>query len=457
MEKFDLIVIGSGPGGYVAAIRAAQRGLKVACVEKEKTLGGTCLNVGCIPSKALLHSTEYYHKVAAEGKEHGIEAKELTVNLSQMMKRKEKIVAGLVGGIDFLFQKNKVVRLEGEASLSSPTTVSVGDKTYEATHILLASGSEPIPLPFLPFDEKRVVSSTGALSLPKVPKKLVMVGAGVIGLELGSVYQRLGAEVEVVELLDRVVPPFDKEISKNLFKIFTKQGMTFHLNEKVVSGNVDKDGVNLTLDSKKELKGDVVLVAIGRRPYSKGLGLEEVGIQTDSQGRVKVDGSFRTSVPSIYAIGDLIDGPMLAHKASEEGIACVDLICGDSVTLDYLMIPNVMYTWPEVACVGMTEEEAKEAGLEIRIGKIPFKAIPRARCSGDDEGLVKIIGEKKTDRLIGMHIVGPNASEMIHEGVVALKKGMTVLEVAHASHAHPTCAEAIKEAALAAHNQAIHA
>lgn len=455
METFDLIVIGSGPGGYVAAIRAAQRGLKVACMEKEKTLGGTCLNVGCIPSKALLHSTEYYHKVAAEGHEHGIEAKELTVNLQQMMTRKEKIVSGLVGGIDFLFKKNKVTRLEGEATLLGPTSIQIGQESYQASHILLATGSEPIPLPFLPFDETKVLSSTGALALPQVPKKMLMVGAGVIGLELGSVYRRLGAEVEVVELLDRVTPPFDREISKTLYKILTKQGMTFHLKSKVASGKVATD-VELTLDSGEVLKGDVVLIAIGRRPYSKGLGLEKIGVATDKQGRVKVDESFRTSVPSIYAIGDLIDGPMLAHKASEEGIAAVDLICGDTLSLNYLAIPNVMYTWPEVACVGMTEEEATSAGLTLRIGRVPFKAIPRARCSGDEEGIVKLIGEKTTDRLIGMHIVGPNASEMIHEGVVAVEKKMTLLEIGHASHAHPTCAEAIKEAALAAHHQAIH-
>lgn len=456
MEKFDLVVIGSGPGGYVAAIRAAQRGLKVACVEKEKTLGGTCLNVGCIPSKALLHSTEYYYKVASEGKEHGIEAKELTVNLSQMMSRKEKVVSGLVGGIEFLFKKNKVVRFNGEGSLVSPTEVKVGEHILEASHILLATGSEPAPLPFLPFDEKKVLSSTGALSLQKIPKKLLMVGAGVIGLELGSVYRRMGSEVEVIEILDRVTPPFDREISKALYKIFTKQGLIFHLNKKVVSGNLENEGVELTLESGENLKGDVVLVAIGRRPYSKNLGLEKLGIETDSQGRVKINSSFQTNVPSIYAIGDLVDGPMLAHKASEEGIATVDIICGDSVHLNYLAIPNVMYTWPEVACVGMTEEEAKEAGLEINIGRIPFKAIPRARCSGDEEGMVKIIGEKTSNRLIGMHIVGPNASEMIHEGVIAIEKRATLPEIAHASHAHPTCSEAIREAALAAYSQAIH-
>ena len=407
MEKFDLIVIGAGPGGYVAAIRAAQKGLKVACVEKEKTLGGTCLNVGCIPSKALLHSTEYYHKVASEGAEHGIEAKELKINLAQMMKRKEKVVSGLVGGIDYLFKKNGVTRLNGEAQFTSSTTLQIGKESYEATHFIIASGSEPIALPFLPFDEKVVLSSTGALVLPKVPKKLLMVGAGVIGLELGSVYRRMGAEVEVVELLDRVTPPFDREISKTLFKIFTGQGMTFHLNQKVSAGKVTKAGVELTLESKETLKGDVVLVAIGRRPYTAGLGLEKAGVKTDRQGRIEINGSFQTSIPTIYAIGDVVDGPMLAHKASEEGIAAVDLICGEKVSINYLAIPNVMYTGPEVACVGMTEEEAKEAGLTVCIGKMPFKAIPRARCSGDDAGMVKIIGEKSSDRLIGCILWGP--------------------------------------------------
>lgn len=442
MEHYDLIIIGSGPGGYVASIRAAQRGLKVACIEKEETLGGTCLNVGCIPSKALLHSTEYYHRIAAEGKIHGIEVEGLRIDLARLMQRKEKIVESLVQGIDFLFKKNKVNSIKGEAILTSETTVQVGNQALKGGHILLATGSEPIGLPFLPFDEKRILSSTGALALTKVPSKLLVIGAGVIGLELGSVYLRLGSEVEVIELLDRITPAFDFEISKMTQKILTKQGMRFSLNRKIEPG--------------EDLQGEAILVAIGRKPYSKGLGLEKVGVEMDKQGRVKIDGSFRTSVPTILAIGDLVDGPMLAHKASEEGVACVDLLCGDKLELNYLAIPNVMYTWPEVACVGMTEEEARAAHLTIRIGKVPFKAIPRARCSGDEEGMVKLIAETTSDRLIGLHIVGPNASEMIHEGVIALKKGMTVLELAHTSHAHPTCSEAIKEAALSAHKQAIH-
>ena len=458
-KKYDLIVIGSGPGGYVAAIRAAQLGMSVACVEKDSTLGGTCLNVGCIPSKALLHSSEYFHKFQTEGKEHGIECSDLKVNLAQMMKRKEGVVKGFTQGIEYLFKKNKITWIKGEAKLTSGTTVDVGGESYEASHILLATGSESIPLPFLPFDEKVVVSSTGALSLSKVPKKLLLVGAGVIGLELGSVYRRLGAEVTVIELLDRVCPMFDREISKTIFNIFKKQGMEFHLSAKVKAGSQKNGSVSLsveTTEGEKTFDGDVALVGIGRRPYVRGLGLEELGIALDGRGGVKIDANFRTSIPTVYAIGDLVDGPMLAHKASEEGIAAVEMIAGRPAHINYLAIPNVMYTWPEVACVGMSEEDAAEAGIEVIKGTFPFKANSRARCSGDDDGLVKIIGEKNSDRLIGMHIVGPNASEMIGEGVVALEKKMTVHELAYASHAHPTCSEAIKEAALAVHKQALH-
>jgi len=456
MEKFDLAVIGAGPGGYVAAIRAAQKGLKVVCIEKEKTLGGTCLNVGCIPSKALLHSTEYYHRIAHEGKKYGIEAVHLSVDLARMMERKNGIVADLTAGIAFLFKKNKITHIQAEARLLSPTSIQVGTSTIETTHVILATGSEPIPLPFLPFDEKRVLSSTGVLALSNIPKKMVIVGAGVIGLELGSVYRRLGTEIEVVELLDRVTPGLDREISKTIQQILQRQGFTFRLKAKVESGKVTEEKATLIVDTGEEVSGDIVLVAIGRRSYSKGLGLEEVGVQKDNQGRILIDQNFRTTVSNIYGIGDLVDGPMLAHKASEEGLAVVDLILGEKVKINYLAIPNVMYTWPEVACVGMAEEEACQAQLELLVGKMSFKVVPRARCSGDEEGLVKIIGEKNTGRLIGLHIIGPNASEMIHEGSVAIEGKMTLNQIAYTPHAHPTCAEAIKEAALSALGEAIH-
>jgi dihydrolipoamide dehydrogenase len=456
MDKYDLAIIGAGPGGYVAAIRAAQKGLKVVCIEKEATLGGVCLNIGCIPSKALLHSTEYYHRIVHDGKEHGIEASALTVNLSQMMARKDRVVTSLVSGVQFLFKKYQVTRVQGEGRLVDRTTIQVGSQQIKADTLILATGSEPIPLPFLPFDEKYILSSTGALQLPAIPKKMLMVGAGIIGLELGSVYRRLGTEVEVIELLDRVTPGLDREISKNVLHILKKQGFTFNLSTTVTAGKVEKGRVALTLD-KGSAEGDAALIAIGRRPYSKGLGLEEIGVRKDKQGRVVIDQNFCTSIPNIYAIGDLVEGPMLAHKASEEGIAVVDLITGTGGDeVNYLAIPNVMYTWPEVACVGMTEEEAQQAGLELSIGKIPYKAIPRARCSGDEEGIIKILGEKRSGRIIGLHMIGANASEMIHEGAIAIRQKMTLSQLAYTSHAHPTCSEGIKEAAFAALGQALH-
>ncbi|MCP5469933.1 MAG: dihydrolipoyl dehydrogenase [Chlamydiales bacterium] len=452
---FDLIVIGAGPGGYVAAICAAQKGMKVACIEKGETLGGTCLNVGCIPSKALLHSSEYYARIAKEGEEHGIIAESVRADLSRMMERKNGVVKGLTEGIAFLFKKNKVEWIKGSAAFVSPKAVSVEGKTHEAKNILIATGSEPIALPFLPFDEKYVVSSTGALELNKVPKKLLIVGAGVIGLELGSVYRRLGSAVEVVELLDRVIPPFDGALSKQAEQIFKKQGMKFHLSTKVVSGKVERGKVSLELENET-LKGDVALISIGRKPYTKDLALDKAGISLNEKGQIPVDNAFRTAAPSVYAIGDVIDGPMLAHKASEEGIAVIDHLTGETSHLNYIAIPNVMYTWPEVAAVGMTEEEAKAHNLSLLVGTFSFRANPRARCSGDAEGIVKVIGEKKTGKLLGMHIIGPSASEMIGEGVLALEKGLTLKELAHASHAHPTCSEAIKEASLAALGKPLH-
>jgi dihydrolipoamide dehydrogenase len=464
MEEFDIVVVGGGPAGYVAAIRAAQKGFKAACIEMRSTLGGTCLNVGCIPSKALLHSTEYYHKLHVEGKEHGILCEQLKVDLQAMMARKQKVVGSLTQGIAYLFKKHKVTSLTGKATFLNAHTLQVsteqGSKEISAKNIILATGSEPIQLPFLPFDEKVVLSSTGALALEKVPKKMLIVGAGIIGLELGSVYRRLGAEIEVVELLDRAVPTLDAEVSKEVSSFLKKLGMVFHFSTRVLDAKIGAQSVALTVEDasgkKSVMQGDVVLVAVGRKPFTEGLDLDKVGIKKDSRGGVSIDHNFQTSCPHVYAVGDLVDGPMLAHKASEEAVAVVDMLAGEQAHINYLAIPNVMYTWPEVATVGMTEEEAKTNGLEIIIGKAPFMANARARCSGDSEGFVKVIGEKKTDRLIGVHIVGPSASEMIGEGVLALEKKATVQELAAASHAHPTCSESIKEAALACHKAAIH-
>lgn len=445
---YDLIVIGSGPAGYIAAIRAAEKGLKVACVEKRERLGGTCLNVGCIPSKALLHSTEYFSKIAHEGKEHGILTDNLQFDLKQMMRRKRGIVQTLGSGILTLFQKNQIEWIRGTASFISPRQIQVNDKTFDAKRFIIATGSEPISLPFLPFDEKAVISSTGALELEEVPKRLIIIGAGVIGLELGSVYRRLGSQVEVIELLDRVIPPFDVDLSKSAKKIFEEQGMQFHLSTKVLSGRSEK-GVILETE-KKTIEGDVVLVAIGRRAFTAQLGLEKIGIHVNEKGQIPVDGNFQTQVENIYAIGDVIDGPMLAHKASDEAIAVIDHLMDEEVSLNYLAVPNVMYTWPEVAAVGFTEQEAKGYNLSLLIGKSSFRSNPRAHCSGDAQGLIKVIAEKKSKRILGLHIIGPSASEMIGEGVLALEKGLTLRELAYASHAHPTCAEGIKEAALAA-------
>lgn len=452
---FDVAVIGAGPGGYACALSLAKRGMKVASIEREEMLGGTCLRVGCIPSKALLYSSELYHKVQKEGASHGIVTSSLGIDLNQMMTRKEKVVMGLGQGIDFLYRKYKVTRFKGSAKVTSPQTIVVGAETIEAKKIILATGSEPISLPFLPFDETKVLSSTGALSLKGIPKTMLVIGAGVIGLELGSVYQRLGTKVTFVELLDRVCPPFDREISQHLDKIFKKQGMEFHLSTKVTGGAVGND-VTLQLEGGKELTAECVLVAIGRKASSKHLGLEEIGIATDSQGRVTVNASFQTNIPSIYAIGDLIDGPMLAHKASEEALAVADILSGETAHVNYLAIPNVMYTAPEVAAVGMTEEEAKNAGLELVIGRFPMMGNSRARATGEAEGFVKVIGEKTTCRLIGMHIIAASASEMIGEGVIAIEKKMTLQELAAASHAHPTYTEAIKEACLQSLNKIYH-
>lgn len=460
MKSFDVAIIGGGPGGYVAAIRAAQLGMKVAVIDERPRLGGTCLNVGCIPSKTLLYSTELFATVRDEGAEHGILVNSIKVDFPQMMRRKEAVVEGLGRGIDALMRKNKIDRIEGRARLTGPTTLEVNGESLTARSIVLAMGSESTPLPFLPFDEQRVLSSTGALSLTTIPKKLTVVGAGVIGLELGSVYRRLGTEVTFVEFMDTICPVLDKTLSSSIHKTLTHQGLIFHLSSKVVSGAISDRAVTLQVEkgdgSKLTLESDAVLVAVGRRPVTRDTGLDKLGIQTDKQGRILVDGYFRTAIPSIYAIGDLIEGPMLAHKASEEGIAVAEIIAGMHPHINYLAIPNVVYTSPEVATVGMTEEEARKAGLNVVTGSFPFKANSRALCTDRTDGLVKIVAEADGDHILGVHIIAEHASEMIGEAVVAIAKRMKVKELALLSHAHPTFTEAIKEAALAVHKEQLH-
>jgi dihydrolipoamide dehydrogenase len=454
-REFDIAVIGSGPGGYVAAIRAAQLGFKTVCIEKSKTVGGTCLNVGCIPSKALLQSSEYYELMKKEIGEHGISFKDLNINFPQMMARKESVVKGLVNGVAGLLKRQKVEHIEGLAKFVGPHEIEVSQSNdqslIEAKHIILATGSEPISLPFLPFDEKKILSSTGALSLPSIPSTMLMIGAGVIGVEIASVYNRLGTKVTIIEMLDRICFPMDLGISKTFLQLLKKQGLEFLLSSKVVKAQVKEKGISLTVNTENkeiEMDAEVVLVAIGRRPYTQGLGLNEAGVKVNAKGFVEVDSNFCTSQPHIYAIGDVIEGPMLAHKASEEGVAAVEFIAGLKPTINYLAIPSVVYTHPEVASVGMTEQEAASAKLEVKIGTSYFKGNARARCAGFTEGLVKVIGEIRSRRLIGMHIIGAHASEMIAEGVMAMVNGMTLDQIAHASHAHPTLSEAIKEAAF---------
>lgn len=462
-EEFDVVIIGAGPGGYVAAIRAAQLGLKTACIDKRMELGGTCLNVGCIPSKALLHSSEFYWKVKREGKSHGLDISDIGLNFKQMMARKQQIVASFNEGINGLFKKNKITRYAGIAQLASPHLVKLQSGPTEveltAQHIILASGSEPIGLPFLPFDEKQILSSTGALALDKVPQKLIVVGAGIIGVELGSVYSRLGSEVIFVEFLDRICPTLDMSLSKELQHCLTQQGMQFFLSSKVISAEMSPQQVALKVqqgDQPIQMTADAVLVSIGRKPVTAGLGLEAIGIMPNQKGFIPIDGSFRTAIPHIYAIGDIVDGPMLAHKASEEGVAVAEIIAGHHPSVDYTAIPNVVYTEPEVAAVGLSEEEAKSLGFEPTSGQFPFKANSRARCTGEEKGFVKIVADAKTDQLLGVHIIGAHASELIGEGCLAISRRLKVTDIANLPHAHPTLSEALKEAALAVHKRAIH-
>ena len=465
-NAFDLVIIGGGPGGYVAAIRAAQLGMNVACVEKRGALGGTCLNVGCIPSKALLHSSEIYEHTAHGLEDHGIKVGDVKLDLKGMMGRKEKIVDDLVKGIEFLFKKNKVTYIIGEGKITAPGQVEVksGRKKQSLTagKILIATGSEVTPLPGVKIDEERIVSSTGALALKKVPKKMVVIGGGVIGLELGSVWRRLGAEVEVVEFLDRLVPGMDGDLAKTLQRSLKKQGMTFRLSHKVTSAKAGKTNVTMSVEpaaggKAETIKADVVLVAIGRRPYSAGLGLENVGVELDERGCIKVDHGFQSNVPGIYAIGDVIAGPMLAHKAEEDGIAAVECMAGQAGHVDYNLVPGIVYTAPEVASIGQTEEQLKADGVDYVKGKFNFSANSRARANGDSEGFVKILADATTDRVLGVHMIGADAGEMIAEAGAVMAFGGSAEDIARTCHGHPTLSEATKEAALDAGTGAIHA
>ncbi len=459
--SYDVIVIGAGPGGYVCAIRAAQLGLRTACVEDRATLGGTCLNVGCIPSKALLQASEKFEEALHGLAGFGVKVGEVKLDLPTMMGHKDKVVESNVKGIEFLFKKHKIDWLKGRGSIKAPGTVSVGGQDYATKSIVIATGSTHIDLPNVPVDEKVIVSSTGALALGEVPKSMVVIGGGYIGLELGSVWQRLGAKVTVVEFLDRLVPGMDAELARFFQRTLTKQGMAFKLGSKVTKAVPGKEGVTLTVEPAKggeavELKTDVVLVAVGRKPMTEGLGLKEAGVALDERGRVKVDGGFRTSVAGIYAIGDVIAGPMLAHKAEEEGVAVAEILAGQHGHVNYETVPGIVYTWPEVATVGRTEEQLKEAGIDYKVGKFPFTANGRARAMQATDGFVKILADAKTDRILGAHILGPEAGTLIHEVVVAMEFGGSAEDLARSFHGHPTLNEAVKEAALAVAGRPIH-
>lgn len=462
---FDLVVIGSGPGGYVAAIRAAQLGLRTACVEKYPTLGGTCLNVGCIPSKALLDSSEHFDLARHGFAQHGIKAT-VELDLPVMMKRKDGVVRDLTRGIEGLFRKHRIERVTGTGRIVRPGLVEVdtadGARALETRRILVATGSKPAALPGIAFDGRRIVHSTDALALPEVPKRLVVVGAGAIGLELGSVWRRLGSDVTVLEYLDRITPGMDAGSAKLLHRALERQGMKFRFGVSAKSARVEGDVVHVEVapaaggEATSETC-DVLLVAVGRRPYTEGLGLAGAGVRTDARGRIEVDAHGSTNVPGIWAIGDVVAGPMLAHKAEEEGVACVERMAGLAGHVAYEAIPNVVYTWPEFASVGLSEEDAKREGREVAVGTFPFLANGRAKAMGEKDGQVKLVADAKTDRLLGAHVVGPRASDLIAELVLAIELGASAEDVARTVHAHPTLPEAVKEAALAVAKRAIHA
>jgi len=465
-SAFDVVVIGSGPGGYVAAIRAAQLGLKTACIESRETLGGTCLNIGCIPSKALLQSSEVFETAKHGMAIHGVKVSGVDLDLPAMMAQKTKVVDANTAGVAFLFKKNKVEWIKGKGRIAAPGRIEVAlnagnSQSVTAKNIIIATGSDSMPLAGVPVDEKVIVSSTGALALPSVPKRMIVIGGGYIGLEMGSVWQRLGAQVTVVEFLERILPGMDGEVSKQMQRILQRQGMAFKLGMKVTKATPGDAGVAVTIEPAKggageTLQADIVLLAIGRRPNTEGLGLDAAGVALDERGRVRTDGHYATNVPGIYAIGDVIAGPMLAHKAEDEGVAVAEIIAGQAGHVNYDAIPGVVYTWPEVASVGKTEEQLKAEGVDYKTGKFPFTANGRARAMAMTDGFVKVLADAKTDRVLGAHIIGANAGDLIAELVVGMEFGAAAEDIARSSHAHPTLNEAVKEAALAADGRAIH-
>lgn len=466
MSQFDVAIIGSGPGGYVAAIRCAQLGFKTAIIEKYSVLGGTCLNVGCIPSKALLSSSHHYHDAVAHFEEHGIEVGKVKVNLEKMIGRKQSVVDQTTGGIKFLMDKNKITVFEGVGSFEDATHVKVTKKdgsteTIEAKYSIIATGSKPSSLPFITLDKERVITSTEALKLPEIPKHLVIIGGGVIGIELGQVYLRLGAQVSVVEFMDRIIPGMDASLSKELTKVLKKQGMKFYTSHKVKS--VNRKGKTVTVEAETpkgeilSLEGDYCLVSVGRRPYTDGLNAEKAGVKVTDRGQIEVNDHLQTSASNIYAIGDVVRGAMLAHKAEEEGVMVAEILAGQKPHIDYNLIPGVVYTWPEVSAVGKTEEQLKEEGVAFKSGSFPFKALGRARAGGDTDGFVKILADAKTDEVLGVHMIGPRCADLIAEAVTAMEFRASAEDISRMSHAHPTFAEAVKEAALAAtENRALH-
>ncbi len=467
MNQYDVTIIGSGPGGYVAAIRCAQLGLKTALIERYNSLGGTCLNVGCIPSKALLDSSEHFHNAMHTFKEHGIDLKsEPKVNLGQMIKRKQDVVDQTVGGINFLMKKNKIDVIHGHGTFESKNVINVqkDDGTsvsVESKNIIIATGSKPASLPFITIDKKRIITSTEALKMTEVPKHLIIIGGGVIGLELGSVYGRLGAKVSVVEFMDSIIPTMDRTMGKELQKSLKKNNFEFYLSHKVKEVTAKGKTVTVKADDPKGgelvLEGDYVLVAVGRKAYTDNLGLDKAGVQMDDRGRVAVDGHLQTNVPGIYAIGDVVKGAMLAHKAEEEGVFVAETIAGQKPHINYNLIPGVVYTWPEVAAVGQTEEQLKEAGVNYKVGSFPFKASGRARASMDLDGLIKVLAHKDTDEILGVHMIGPRAADLIAEAVVAMEFRASAEDIGRISHAHPTFTESFKEAALdATGKRALH-